>query len=758
MTHAKPIKKISAHQLVSNEPEALWLSAQLNKYSKLETLLFLKKPNGQLLILAEDWQRWHLKPADNVFRYDEQDYYILDELQGVRYQFDAANLSVAIEVDARWFKASVFNASNQTNIPKIQSSVGMYANYELNSSYAEQQTESNLFASATLFHPLGTLENQFLIQHLETQQRQAIRLNTVFAKDDIDGMYSLRVGDTATSSLGLSGGLRYAGIQWGSNFSLQPQLVRFATPSVSGQALLPSTVDVYINDAKSWTKQIPAGEFTIDNLPVTAGMGEARVIVKDLLGREQTFVLPYYAGADLLKVGLHEYAIDSGFLRQDYGIQSNQYDDFFAMAAYRRGLTDKLTADVQLQWQQHQQMLKLATAFVPPKLGLVNVWLAQSRQRFHQNALAYGVEIDPQYKIFNTRISWQYQDREFWQIGSQPTPNPLQETLRVFGGVSLKQYGSLRAQYIYTRKYDAPETSSVVAGYGLSLGQYGSLSVSVGRTLQPSTNTQAQISVSIPLQSKQSVSVVALPLEQQYRVAFQQSAPAGNGVGYSLSADIGQIPRTQGAVTWQNSYGSYQLKVSEQNSQYNGSINISGGMALLGGQGFLGRQISSSFAVAKVGDYANVSVYANNHLIGVTNKHGITLVPRLLPYQLNKIRINPSDLPFDAEMTSQEQEIVPANNSGLWVDFGVKRAYAATMTILLDNGQALPAGAEVYKNDSSEAFPVGYRGELYITGLSAKNRLTAHWKGQSCRFEVEFEVVDDSLPDLGTKLCKGVQP
>ena len=76
-------------------------------------------------------------------------------------------------------------------------------------------------------------------------------------------------------------------------------------------------------------------------------------------------------------------------------------------------------------------------------------------------------------------------------------------------------------------------------------------------------------------------------------------------------------------------------------------------------------------------------------------------------------------------MTSQEQEIVPANNSGLWVDFGVKRAYAATMTILFDNGQPLPAGAEVYKDNSSEAFPVGYRGDLYITGLSAKNILTA---------------------------------
>ena len=47
-----------------------------------------------------------------------------------------------------------------------------------------------------------------------------------------------------------------------------------------------------------------------------------------------------------------------------------------------------------------------------------------------------------------------------------------------------------------------------------------------------------------PAKANKSLSVVALPLDQQYRVAFQQSVPAGIGIGYGLSTDIGQIPRT----------------------------------------------------------------------------------------------------------------------------------------------------------------------------------------------------------------------
>lgn len=179
---------------------------------------------------------------------------------------------------------------------------------------------------------------------------------------------------------------------------------------------------------------------------------------------------------------------------------------------------------------------------------------------------------------------------------------------------------------------------------------------------------------------------------------------------------------------------------------------------MLDKQIFVTRAVSQSFALVNVGDYANVGVYRQNQLIGKTNAKGNVLATGLMPYQANKLSINAADLPLDAQINTASVEVYPKYKSGLYVNFDVKRSYAATMTILLDNGQPLPAGAEVYKQDDTEVFPVGFRGELYITGLSAKNSLTAEWKGQKCTFEVAFVMVDDSLPDLGNYLCKGVAP
>lgn len=754
---AKGIKKIEIPQPPEGIEE-LWLSTQLNQFSKVETLLFLKKANGHLCMLVEDWRRWRLKTASDVFNYQDQDYYELDNLQGVRYQFNAADLSLAIEVDSSWFEPSTFNAAQREQQLTIQSATGTFASYELASNYATSQIDTNLFVDATVFHPLGVIENQVLARHLQNNQRQITRLNTTFVQDNLSQMTTLKIGDMATSALGLSSGLRFAGIQWGTNFALRPKMIRYSLPSISAEALLPSTVDVFINDAKTWTKQVPAGAFTIDEIPISAGKGDAVVIVRDLMGREQRIILPYYANAELLKVGLQEYALDAGVMRQNYGLQSNDYGDWFGMASYRRGLKKYLTGEAQLQWQKQQQLIRLGGVFVVPKLGLLNAWLAQSWYQNSERAYAMGLGFNPQYKVVDFNVDWQYQDQPFTQLGMLAVDNGFKQSLRASSGVSFKQYGSLRAQYASSQNYQQPQSSYLQMGYSLSLGRYGSLTLAMSRALQPTTKDSIQLSLSVPLQNKHTASLIALPLDQQQRLSVQKSVPAGTGFGYNLINETGVVTRNHGTLTWQNPYGSYRFRLAEQEGDYSGDVGVLGSVAYLNGQIFTGRQIDNSFAVAKVADYANVRVYSNNHLIGKTNQQGMLLVPRLLPYQANNIRINASDLPFDAEMTTQELALIPAYKSGVWAAFDVKRAYAATMTIVLDDGQDLPAGAEVYKQDSSEAFPVGYRGELYITGLSAKNILTVEWKGQKCSFEVEFVMVDDSLPDLGRFVCKGVKP
>ena len=67
---------------------------------------------------------------------------------------------------------------------------------------------------------------------------------------------------------------------------------------------------------------VPAGPFTLTNLPVMTGQSEARIVVKDLMGREQVINQPFYVTPQLLSKGTQQYSYETGLIRQNYGLSS----------------------------------------------------------------------------------------------------------------------------------------------------------------------------------------------------------------------------------------------------------------------------------------------------------------------------------------------------------------------------------------------------------------------------------------------------
>jgi outer membrane usher protein len=48
-------------------------------------------------------------------------------------------------------------------------------------------------------------------------------------------------------------------------------------------------------------------------------------------------------------------------------------------------------------------------------------------------------------------------------------------------------------------------------------------------------------------------------------------------------------------------------------------------------------------------------------------------------------------------------------------------------------------------------------GEVYLTGLSARNKLKVNWNGGQCTIEADYPESEDMLPDLGKFVCAGVR-
>ena len=77
------------------------------------------------------------------------------------------------------------------------------------------------------------------------------------------------------------------------------QLPKRPVPVLSGMSSAPSTVELYVNDALRQTSRVPTGPFAIDNFPLLTGSGQARIVVRDLLGRETVLVQDFFTHSSL---------------------------------------------------------------------------------------------------------------------------------------------------------------------------------------------------------------------------------------------------------------------------------------------------------------------------------------------------------------------------------------------------------------------------------------------------------------------------
>ena len=196
-----------AAELIAPELEEVWLSAQLNQQKASDTLLFLRQKNGHLLIAAKDWRQWRLRPPTiTPIRYDDENYYVMDDIKGISYRINEADLSIALMADIVLFESSQLSGANEEAGITLQIPLGGFINYDVANSYSDKTIDSNAFLESVIFNQWGVLENQFVVSHINHPNRQFIRLNSTFSHDQLSQLTTLRVGDAVTTDINGLGG------------------------------------------------------------------------------------------------------------------------------------------------------------------------------------------------------------------------------------------------------------------------------------------------------------------------------------------------------------------------------------------------------------------------------------------------------------------------------------------------------------------------------------------------------------------------
>ena len=328
-----------------------------------------------------------------------------------------------------------------------------------------------------------------------------------------------------------------------------------------------------------------------------------------------------------------------------------------------------------------------------------------------------------------------------------------------------KGSGSFNVSFIDQVNRDIASNRLLTLGYGLSLGRYGSISITALKDYLNNAGVTVFSVYTVPLGGGTTAGVMSLSAQSQrggsagdtnnFTSTLQKSVPSGAGYGYSVQARSNGA--NLGVFTEQTDTGNYTASVAQQYGVSSTSLEANGGVAVLGKDVFMSRRIDQSFGVVKVADYPDVTVLADNQPVAQTNKDGVALIPRLRAYDRNIISIDPQGIPLDATIQGVAVEAVPYYRSGVAVKFPIKRSNSATFTLNLQDGSPIPIGASVVIDGGEEVFTVGELGLVYVTNLEPITKLHATWQNQICNFKIKFTPSNDPLADLGAVVCTGAE-
>jgi outer membrane usher protein len=609
------------------------------------------------------------------------------------------------------------------------------------------------------FSPLGNLVASGVVRDDGTT-RTAQRLDTFWRYDMPDRMQSLVVGDAVGVSGGWSRPARFGGLRWGRDFSMRPGFVTLPQPNITAEAALPSTVDVLVNNSRRLSQAVPPGPFALTNVPVVSGAGEINLVVRDLLGQETILRQSYYTSPRLLAAGLTDFSLEAGRLRYGYA-QDSEYRDAFGAGTLRAGLTPSLTAEGRVEVQRQRRAAGLELAGLLGTWGVANAALAISQGSTsdadeHGYLAQFGIErATPR---GGGAVSYQRTSRGFAPFGELTAARRSRSRLVANLGGPLAGRLSGGISYVRQDLWDGERFTLLAGSLSVPVLQTASLNISFSQRLDGDRPWQAAASLNLPISAQVHMSTRAERDPDGHAavsVAASQPAPAGPGLGWSVEGSTRPAQRARGTVMYNTSHLEGVLQVAADASGSSAlRASTRGSVGLLGGLAFASRPIGQgSFAVVEVPGMAKVPIKRSHQVVASTSSNGRAFVPGLLPWQVNELEIDPTDLPLDVVLGDVVKQVIPYAASGSMVRFEVRRARQALLILRQPDGTPVPVGALVRLPDGTE-FSAGLRGEVWLTDLAAgQQEISVSWQGGGCRLHLPAGAAQDEPERIGPLAC-----
>jgi outer membrane usher protein len=605
--------------------------------------------------------------------------------------------------------------------------------------------------------------------------------------DQVGGRRRWQLGDTIGRSTTLGSAAIVGGLSLSTQSNIDPYYSAYPSPAIRGAVRTPSVADIYVDGRLVSTVRLPPGRFTLADLPIEAGLGNSRVIIRDTFGRQQSLDMGFYLSTQLLKQGEQDYSYAAG-LERTTSDTTVKYERAMGTAFHSVGLADWLTLGMQAEGARdivmggigfHAKLWRLGT------FGAEGLMSQVSPKT--QGYAATGV-----YSFLSNWISAELRGTwigaGFQNLFLEPAP---EDQVNGEGSVSLNLgwFGSLtvgatiggpeallaRVSQVnpdFLGRVPPPVKTQfqnllatqhdrlVRVGYNVGVTSRAQLSLNATRTDNAGASITwegfASLTVALGWRTIASaVTSVDTEGEALTSVNVQRSLPLGPGFGFRLDADTQEPYRTQGTLEVQGRRGILGVRADgSKEDKTLATINLAGSIVAIGGEVLLSRPVDDGFALVKVPNSRGVRVLANNQVSGRTGRRGSLFVPDLRSYLSSPIAIVQDDLPVEVKLGDIEQEIAVPYRGGAVVRFEATRIRAVTGR--LDAAGMAPAYGTVSVTVGGRLVtsPLNATGEFYFEDLPpGDHAATAAWSGRTCRATLRMPTGAEPMIDIGAIAC-----
>ncbi len=710
----------------------------------------------------------------------------LTTLPGVTATVDDTHQALVVTAPMTALASTSLQNQNANELaPITPARFGAVLNYDTSVIYDGSRATGGALMDMRVFGRFGAVLTSGLINFAPTgEQRSFLRLESTYQLYDTKTDRVWRAGDVVSGALPWSRAVRLGGGQVASDFSVRPDLVTYPLPNISAQAAVPSTVAIVVDGVRQFDGAVPPGPFQFRALPVVTGAGEVAVTIVDALGRQTVVTLPFYASAVLLKPGLASYSLEAGSVRRNFGEISNDYNGWAASGSLRYGLSDRLTLEGHAEAGNGLGLLGVGGDLQIGTIGVMSAAVSGSLDRDRRVATApapstgglVSLGFQHQSTDFSIALSASATTAGYRDVAAINGTAAPRATFTASASHLLGSLGDLGVAYTYQRQpatldpansrvamgfqaepfLTAANISIVTASYSATVAHRIAVNLSAFGDLGASHNYGVQLGFSIHFGSNLSA-MTGVAVDQggvASLVEVDKPAVREGQFGFRAVDNEGEASRRALEGEYLGRWGKASIGLEDSPNGVVGRAGLRGALAFIGGGVFGSDTINDSFAVVSTGGLGGVPVLYENRPFGTTDSGGHLLIPSLRAFENNKVEIDATQLPIDLSVGEVAHLIRPESRAGVVVDFSVLQSHGALVTLRRPDGHPVSLGS-VARVQGEEPVPVGYDGQVYLTGLKRLNQVQVELaEGGACSVSVDYLPTKGDIPHIGPLLCK----